>query len=72
MLNKEQLKEKIKAAMLKNLKEPTDEQKQEITDLAGAIADGVDSYVRGIELTYVTGLAAPTGPVTGTFEYLIN
>lgn len=39
-----------------------------VNAVAAAIANAVDTYVKSAEIIYTTGLSAPNGPVTGTFE----
>ena len=72
-LDKATLKASIKQALL-DQRNNTDNPTGSADDLAGKIADAVDTYVKGIGITYTTGLAAPSGggPVTGTFTYTIS
>lgn len=72
MLNKSALKAAIENAMTANLTEPTVDQTNEISALATGIANAIDNYVKGMQITYTAGLANSGGPVTGTFEYQIS
>lgn len=39
-----------------------------IETIAEEMADAIDEYVKEAEIIYNTGLTAPDGPVTGTFN----
>ena len=73
-LDKTTLKDAIKMAMLNNLTDASSKQITEIETLAGAFADSIDAFVKGIQITYTTGLATPSGggAVAGTFQYTIS
>lgn len=63
-LNKVGLKNKIKALMtdMRTREENADD------EFAGRLADAIDDYTKGATIVYQTGLTAPQGPVTGTFQ----
>ena len=67
-LNKIQLKNEIKS-ILEDMETRETDSKQEFAE---RLADAIDSYVRQIDVIYVAGLVAPTGPVTGTFQNTVN
>ncbi len=71
MLNKTKLKTDIKAALL-DQRTKTDNPQAAADQLASKIADAVDSYVRGIQITYTVGLSNSSGPVVGAFNYTIS
>lgn len=50
----------------------TQEQSDAVERLSGAIADAVDSYVRGITVTSTPVLTSPAGPVTGTITNTVS
>lgn len=72
MLNKIKLKDDVKAVFLARMTNPNAQQQAEVDALAEGISDAIDDFVRGIEISYVSGLVAPNGPVTGTFQYSLN
>ena len=37
-------------------------------EFATRLSDAIDTYVKTAAIVYTTGLTAPQGPVTGTFE----
>lgn len=67
-LNKVVLKQEIKALhndMMTREEDSTDE-------YATRLSDMIDDYVKGMTITYIAGLAAPSGPVTGTIQIQIS
>jgi hypothetical protein len=70
-LNKVTLKQSIKAAFQK-AKEQTGDPDAAFDELAGSISDAVDTYVKGMTITYLTGLTSPSGPVAGVFTNEIS
>lgn len=74
MLDKTQLKESIKTTMLANISSPTQGQQDEVEAFALGLSNAIDTYVRGLTITYTSGLIAPSGggPVTGTFGFSLN
>ena len=70
-LNKAQLAADIKAAFTETKLKETD---PDIVfgALADSISNAIDSYVKQIMITYVTGLTAPNGLVGGSFGYKIS
>lgn len=69
-LDKVTLKNGIKA-LLTDMETKTEDAKE---DFASELADLIDAYVKGIQITYTTGLVAPPtgGPVTGAFNYTVQ
>ncbi len=72
MLNKIKLKNDVKAVFLARMTNPNSQQQAEVDSLAEGISDAIDEYVRGLEITYIAGLTAPSGAVAGTFNYSLN
>lgn len=72
-LVKPTLKAAIKAAFLQEQANETDKAAA-IDNIAGAIADAVDAYLKSMTITYTLGLVAPAGggPVTGAFANIIS
>lgn len=67
-LNKIQLQNEIKS-ILEDMETRETDSKQEFAE---RLANAIDSYVRQIDVIYVAGLVAPSGPVTGTFQNTVN
>jgi len=67
-LNKIQLKNEIES-ILQDMETREQDSKAEFAE---RLADAIDSYVRQIDVIYVAGLVAPSGPVTGTFQNTVN
>lgn len=67
-LNKIQLKNEIKQ-ILTDMENRTEDSKDEF---ATRLSDAIDAYVKGIQITYTTGLVATTYPVTGVFNYTVS
>lgn len=63
-LNKGELAKAIKALMtdMRTRTENADE------EFANRLASAIDEYTKGAEIQYNSGLTAPQGPVTGTFD----
>ena len=72
MLNKAQLAASLLNVQKANLPNPTAAQEAEMQAYANGVADAVDLFVRGLEITYIAGLANSGGPVTGTFQFSLN
>ncbi len=72
-LSKPTLKGAIKTALLAQRNNTTDPA-QAADDLADAIANSVDAYLKSLTITYTSGLVAPSGggPVTGTLVYTLT
>lgn len=68
------LKASIKSAFLTNLPSPDAGQIAQVDTLATSIANALQVFVEGAEITYTAGLIAPGGggPVTGTFGNTIS
>ncbi|MCO5258921.1 MAG: hypothetical protein M9916_02140 [Crocinitomicaceae bacterium] len=67
-LNKAQLATEIKS-ILDDMETRTEDAKLEF---ANRLADAFDAYVKQMQITYTTGLATSTGPVTGVFNYVLS
>lgn len=65
-LDKNQLKSDIKS-VLNELKTATD-QDAAIEQYADKLSTAIDTYVKTASITYITGLVAPGGAVSGTFN----
>lgn len=63
-LNKDTLKIGI-AALLTDM---MTRQNVSIDEFSTRLSDMVDTYVKGADIVYTSGLTAPNGAVTGTFE----
>ncbi|TWI22204.1 hypothetical protein [Sphingobacterium siyangense] len=63
-LNKQELKSGIVSIVRDMQKRDADSVEEFAERLAGAI----DTYVKGAKITYTSGLVAPNGAVTGTFN----
>lgn len=63
-LNKEDLKNNI-IQIMKDMRTRTENSDEEY---ATRLSDAIDSYVKAATIVYTTGLTAPNGAVTGTFE----
>lgn len=74
MLDKNALKTGIADAFKANISGITADQAAEVDTMAAALAGHIDTYVKGIVLTYTAGLVAPSGggPVTGTLTYTVS
>ena len=68
------LKASLKAAFLANLPSPDSTQLSQVDAMAGAMANAMLVFVQGAQITYTTGLIAPSGggPVTGLFGNIIS
>lgn len=71
MLNKEDLRFKIEIALL-DQRSNTDNPEAAAQDLSTKNAEAIDEYVKGMMITYTTGLIAGPYPVTGTFNFTIS
>lgn len=69
-LDKGALKNEIKQLLTDMESKETDAKEE----FATRLADMIDTYVKGIEINYITGLVSPPtgGAVTGTFEYTVS
>lgn len=67
-LNKIALKTEIKS-ILDDMKERNEDATDEF---ATRLSDAIDDYVKGIQITYTTGLTASTFPVVGVFQYTVS
>lgn len=63
-LNKTELKTKIVAIM----QDMMTREQTSIEEFAERLANAVDEYVKEAEVVYESGLVAPNGAVTGTFN----
>ncbi|MDD2965539.1 MAG: hypothetical protein PHU33_16470 [Bacteroidales bacterium] len=70
-MDKNILKSSIKQAFL-DQRNKTDNPEAAIDDLAGKIADAVDVFIKGLVISYTSGLVAGPYPVTGTFNYSLS
>lgn len=68
MLNKTQLQSDIES-ILTDMESRTSDAKPEY---AQRLAQAIDDYVKGITIVYVAGLAAPNGPVSGSFQHQVT
>ncbi len=73
-LNTTTLKNALKSAFLANIPSPTPTQLSEVDQLATAMANAINIFVRSATITYTSGLVAPPsgGPVTGVFSNIIS
>ena len=71
MLDKAKLKDDMKVVFLNNIPNPNTTQVAEVEALASGLADAIDTHLRGLEITYTTGLNGQI-PVTGMFGYTLN
>ena len=64
----------LKSAFLANLPSPDAGQIAQVTTLSTAIANAMQVFVEGAEITYTAGLVAPVGggAVTGVFGNTIG
>lgn len=69
-LDKGALKNDIKQLLTDMESKETDAKEE----FATRLADMIDTYVKGIEINYTTGLVSPPngGAVTGVFEYTVS
>lgn len=69
-LDKGTLKNDIKQLLTDMESKETDAKEE----FAARLADMIDTYVKGIEINYTTGLVSPLngGAVTGVFEYTVS
>ncbi len=63
-LNKATLKNGIVAIMTDMM----ERENNSIEEFAARLSDAVDEYVKGADIIYQSGLTAPNGAVTGTFN----
>lgn len=66
-LNKERLKQKIKAAFKREQTEEVDFETS-VDRVSEAIALAIVDEIKQLTITYNSGLTAPNGPVGGTFN----
>lgn len=66
-LNKITLQQDIKQAF-KDMKQADTDEEQGLNMFCDKLASALDKYVRSAQINYITGLVAPQGPVTGTFN----
>ena len=71
-LNTAALKSAIKAAFQANLPAPTATQLSELDTMCTSIANAMQAFVQSATITYTTGLANGSGPVTGVFGNIIT
>lgn len=67
-LNKTQLANSIKAT----LNDMKTREQDSTNDLANALADAIDTYVKGMKVTSVPTLTNSGGPVTGTITNTVS
>ena len=63
-LNKDELKQNIKQILIDMMQRDT----ASYEVFAQRLADAIDTYVKQATINYTSGLTAPSGAVTGTFN----
>ena len=63
-LNKNELKQNIKQILIDMMQRDT----ASYEEFAQRLADAIDTYVKQATINYTSGLTAPNGAVTGTFN----
>lgn len=63
-LNKDELKQNIKQILIDMMQRDT----ASYEEFAQRLADAIDTYVKQATINYTSGLTAPNGAVTGTFN----
>jgi len=66
-LNKEKLKSQIKS-VLTELKQRESDPERAADEFAEALSGAIEEYIKGMEITYISGLITSAGPVTGVFQ----
>lgn len=67
MLDKSTLKLSLEQAF-KDQREKETDWEAAVDDLCTKISDAVDAFIKSATIVYTSGLVAPNGAVTGTFE----
>jgi len=71
MLVKQTIKTEV-AAAFKSVMNDEGDRNTAIDKVADKIAEAVINAIKSQEITYMSGLIAPTGAVTGVFKYTIT
>ena len=70
-LVKETIKAEVKQAFVQVMND-TEDREASIDQVAESLAEAMVNAIQSITITYVGGLSAPTGAVTGTFRCTIK
>lgn len=61
-------KQELKSSIVSIVRDMQERDADSVEEFAERLAGSIDAYVKGAKITYTSGLVAPNGAVTGTFN----